>query len=85
MRSYQETGEHPAFTRFRTIKIVAEKAVDKAYSENPQATEEQKRKLAGDLSWTLLRIRFGVGGDPKTVWHDFKTNIRSFPNNTTEL
>ena len=79
MRTYQETGEHPAFTRFRTIRVVAERAVDKAYLTNPQATEEQRRKLAGDLSWTLLAIRFGVG-DAKTTWQQFKNNVRTFPN-----
>ncbi len=81
MRYHPETGEHPAFTRFRTIKIVAERAVDKAYLAHPQATEESKNQLAGELNWALLRLRFGIG-NPRVVLQEFNTTVKSFPNTT---
>lgn len=75
-----ERGEHPAFTSFRRLKTTAEAAVDRTIALHPEATEAQKQQLAFDLNWTLLQIRFGVGGDPKAVWGDFKKSVRRFPN-----
>lgn len=84
MKIHPETV-HPGTRRFTIIKHAAENAVDLAYAKNPQATEEQRIRLAGELSWALLRLRFAVGGEAKAVIHDFKTQVESFPNKPDKM